>query len=96
MTEVTTGVKMEVRTRIRTGNKTGLKKRSQKESRQESSVNQLTEDTGNSALAHLVNEVSIDTVGQLLDEGVHDELHVGACVGLFVLLFCTFTQNKEK
>lgn len=46
--------------------------------------------------AHLVYEVSVDTVGQLLDEGVHDELHVGACVGLLVLLFCTFRRNRVK
>lgn len=49
---------------------------------------------GDSLWTHLVYEVSIDTVGKLLDEGVHDELHVGACVGLFVFLFFTVTQNK--
>lgn len=47
----------------------------------------MTRDHVHCACARLVYEVSVDAVGQLLDEGVHDELHVGAGVGLLVLLF---------
>lgn len=36
---------------------------------------------------HFVYQVSVDTVGQLLDEGVHDELQVRPCVGFLILLF---------
>lgn len=42
---------------------------------------------------HLVYKVSVDTVGELLDEGVHDQLQVGPCVCLLILLFYTY-KNK--
>lgn len=40
----------------------------------------------------LVYEVSVDTVGKLLDEGVHDELQVGPGTCFLILLF--FTQKQ--
>lgn len=43
------------------------------------------------ACPHLVYQVSVDAVGKLLDEGVHDQLQVGAGARLLVFLFCTQT-----
>lgn len=61
--------------------------RGQERGQDKGQVSLMTCDHVHCACAHLVYEVSVDTVGQLLDEGVHDELHVGASVGLLVLLF---------
>lgn len=40
---------------------------------------------------YLINEVPVDAVWHLLDEGVHDEFEMRAGAGLLILLFYTNT-----
>ena len=44
----------------------------------------------------LVDEVSVNTIGQLLDEGVHDELEVGPSAGLLIFLLFTGGEDTQK
>lgn len=45
-------------------------------------------------LSCLVYEVSVDTVRELLDEGVNYKLQVGAGAGFLILLFCKYRHDK--
>lgn len=36
---------------------------------------------------YLVNQVSVDTVGQLLEESIHYEFEVRSSAGFFIFLF---------